>query len=124
MSELKVCSLFSGIGGFERGFSRTSFEPILMCENDPAAQAVLKSKFPDCDLQVDVRKISKLPYSDVLTAGWPCQDLSQAGKTAGFRGARSGLVSEVFRLIRSAKQVPTAIASKRTRGRTLLLLDR
>ena len=82
------------------------FKPILMCENDPVAQAVLRSKFPDCDLQVDVRKIKKIPYSDVLTAGWPCQDLSQAGKTAGFRGARSGLVSEVFRLIRGSKRRP------------------
>ena len=106
MSELKVCSLFSGIGGFERGLFRTGFNPILLCENDPAAQAVLKSKFPDCDLQADVTKIAKLPYCDVLTAGWPCQDLSQAGKTAGFRGSRSGLVSEVFRLIKSADRKP------------------
>jgi DNA (cytosine-5)-methyltransferase 1 len=109
MSEFKVCSLFSGIGGFERGLSRVGFEPILMCENDPAAQAVLKSKFPDCDLQIDVRKISKMPSCDVLTAGWPCQDLSQAGKTAGFRGAQSGLVSEVFRLIRASKRKPQFI---------------
>lgn len=106
MSEFKVCSLFSGIGGFERGLSRTGFEPILMCENDPAAQAVLQSKFPDCGLEADVRKISKIPYCDVLTAGWPCQDLSQAGKTAGFSGARSGLVSEVFRLIQASKRKP------------------
>ena len=109
MSALKVSSLFSGIGGFERGLSRAGFEPILMCENDLAAQAVLRARFPDCDLHVDIREISKLPNSDVITAGWPCQDLSQAGKTAGFIGARSGLISEVFRLVQSSRKKPQFI---------------
>jgi len=106
---LRVCSLFSGIGGFEVGLERAGFEVVLACDNDPAAIAVLKKRFPDVPVRRDIEKIQSLPRCDLLTAGWPCQDLSQAGAVAGHNGARSGLVRNVFRLIAKAKKKPAFV---------------
>ncbi|MDJ0114886.1 DNA cytosine methyltransferase, partial [Rhodococcus erythropolis] len=73
----------------------------LLCEIDPGAQAVLRSRFADVPLHGDVTKLRALPSDiELVAAGFPCQDLSQAGKTAGITGARSGLVDEVFRLVK------------------------
>ena len=97
---LKVAGLFAGIGGFELGLSRAGHEAVVLCENDPSAKAVLEARFPDIDLVPDVRDLRDLPSgTDMIAAGFPCQDLSQAGDTRGIKGARSGLVSEVFRLL-------------------------
>jgi DNA (cytosine-5)-methyltransferase 1 len=63
---------------------------------------------PGVPLVPDVRSIRSLPSVDLLAAGFPCQDLSQAGMTAGINGAKSGLVDEVFRLLSShRRQSPT-----------------
>jgi DNA (cytosine-5)-methyltransferase 1 len=86
---MRVASLFSGIGGFELGLSRVGFETVLMCENDDFARSVLHHQFPGILVRKDVRALKKLPKCDILTAGWPCQDLSQAGKTAGLGGHRN-----------------------------------
>jgi DNA (cytosine-5)-methyltransferase 1 len=95
-----VTGLFSGIGGIERGLHRAGHKSILLCENDPAAAAVLNARFKDIDLHDDIRTLRTLPRKTTLiAAGFPCQDLSQAGKTIGIAGARSGLVGEVFRLV-------------------------
>ena len=97
---MKVAGLFAGIGGIELGFRRAGFETGLFCEIEPAAKAVLEAQFPDVPVIDDVRAIPSLPGDiEVLTAGFPCQDLSQAGRTKGIDGARSGLVREVFRLL-------------------------
>lgn len=104
--QLKVCSLFSGIGGFELGLSRAGFETVLMCEKDELARSVLKFHFPETPIRADVTKLRQLPDCDLLTAGWPCQDLSQAGRTVGIVGDQSGLVSEVFRLVKSKRNRP------------------
>jgi len=109
MSKLRICSLFSGIGGFEVGLGNSLFEPIMFCENDPAAQAVLRCKFPDIDLCEDIKTLRSLPKCEVVTAGWPCQDLSQAGRTLGITGTRSGLVGEVFRLLDASVVKPKII---------------
>ena len=62
--------------------------------------AVLSHRFPEIDLHDDVRTLQALPEDTTLVvAGFPCQDLSQAGTTKGLAGSRSGLVGEVFRLI-------------------------
>jgi DNA (cytosine-5)-methyltransferase 1 len=98
--------LFSGIGGFELGLSRAGFETVMMCERDPLAKEVLQQRFPRIPIRSDVTEIQRLPNCDLLTAGWPCQDLSQAGRTAGLVGERSGLVSEVFRLLSAKKTKP------------------
>ncbi|MEY2936625.1 MAG: hypothetical protein RL033_7374 [Pseudomonadota bacterium] len=65
---------------------------------------MLAERFPGVRLHADVRTLERLPRGiELLSAGFPCQDLSQAGRTAGISGARSGLVHEVFRLLRVRK---------------------
>jgi DNA (cytosine-5)-methyltransferase 1 len=95
-----VAGLFAGVGGIERGLHRAGHRTQLLCENDPGAMEVLKARFPETALCGDVRQLASLPRDTTLiAAGFPCQDLSQAGKTTGIAGARSGLVGEVFRLL-------------------------
>jgi len=103
---LTTAGLFAGIGGLELGFHQAGHETTLLCEIEPHAHAVLRTKFPDSDLHADVRKLKTLPKIDLLAAGFPCQDLSQAGKTAGIKGKNSGLVGEVFRLLEGARRAP------------------
>ena len=101
-----VAGLFAGVGGFEKGLAAAGHETELFCEIDPPAKAVLEARFPGVPVVEDVRELAELPPRvDLMTAGFPCQDLSQAGRTAGIRGARSGLVGEVFRLL-EARPVP------------------
>ncbi len=100
MSGHRAVALFAGIGGLEVGLHRHGWATELFCEVDPAAQAVLAVRFPGVDQHDDVTRLRALPYGvDLVAAGFPCQDLSQAGPTAGIGGTRSGLVDEVFRLI-------------------------
>jgi len=107
--QMRVVSLFSGIGGFELGLSRAGYETVLMCENDDLARSVLHHQFPGIPVRKDVRSLKRLPKCDIVTAGWPCQDLSQAGKTAGLDGQSSGLISEVFRVVEASKDKPDYI---------------
>lgn len=96
----EVAGLFAGVGGIERGLARSGHRATLLCENDSAASEVLRTRFPDVAACGDIRKLARLPRRTTLVAaGFPCQDLSQAGKTTGIAGARSGLVGEVFRLL-------------------------
>jgi len=103
---LRAAGLFAGIGGIEVGLERSGHETALLCEIDDGARAVLEKRFPGVDCPPDVTKLRALP-SDIslLTAGFPCQDLSQAGQTRGIAGARSGLIAEVLRLL-SRRPVP------------------
>jgi DNA (cytosine-5)-methyltransferase 1 len=103
---MSAVSLFSGIGGLELGLEEHGFETKLFCEVDPAAAAVLGNWFPEVPLHDDVRTLKVLPSCEILTAGFPCQDLSLAGSKAGLQGQRSGLVGEVFRLLRSTRRKP------------------
>lgn len=101
---LRSAGLFAGIGGIELGLTRAGHETDLLCECDAGASAVLAERFPGVRLHADVRSLARLPRGiELLSAGFPCQDLSQAGRTAGLAGARSGLVHEVFRLLRVRK---------------------
>jgi len=97
---MKTVGLFAGVGGFELGLGRAGHSTELLCEIEPGAQAVLRAKFPKVKLHDDVTTLRELPRgTELVVGGFPCQDLSQAGKTAGIEGARSGLVGEVFRLL-------------------------
>ena len=97
---MKTVGLFAGVGGLELGLSRAGHGTELLCEIEPGAQAVLRAKFPEVALHDDVTTLRTLPKgTELLVGGFPCQDLSQAGKTAGIEGSRSGLVGEVFRLL-------------------------
>lgn len=97
---LVVSGLFAGIGGVELGLARAGHESSLLCEIDPGALAVLEERLPHGKLAKDVRMLKALPRdTQLLAAGFPCQDLSQAGKTRGIRGKESGLIGQVFRLL-------------------------
>jgi DNA (cytosine-5)-methyltransferase 1 len=97
---LKVVGLFAGIGGLELGLQRAGHKTRLLCELDPRARAVLDKHFEDVPKHDDVCTLAEIPRgTDLVTAGFPCQDLSQAGMTRGIKGSRSGLVGEVFRLL-------------------------
>jgi DNA (cytosine-5)-methyltransferase 1 len=100
---MRNVGLFAGIGGIEVGLHRAGHRTALLCEIDPGARAVLAARFPRVPIVGDVRDIVALPDADMLSAGFPCQDLSQAGKTVGIRGKQSGLIDEVFRLAADAK---------------------
>lgn len=104
---MRVAALFAGIGGIEVGLHQSGYRTTLLCEWDPAAKRVLASRFPDVELVGDIAELNDLPQVDVVSAGFPCQDLSQAGRTAGIRGERSGLVDHVFRLLDNADHEPT-----------------
>src|SRR4051812_10272949 len=98
-----VAGLFAGIGGIELGLQRAGAEGVLLCEIDAAASAVLRSHFPDAQFVADVRTLEKLPDVDIISAGFPCQDLSVAGKRAGILGANSGLVQHLLRILASIR---------------------
>lgn len=103
---LRAVGLFGGIGGFEVGFAQEGVAVTAFCERDEAAQAVLKARFPGVACFNDVTSMRELPECEILTAGFPCQDLSQAGPLAGIKGEKSGLVTHVFRLLRNANPFP------------------
>jgi DNA (cytosine-5)-methyltransferase 1 len=96
----RVVSLFSGIAGIELGLATSGFQTELFCESWPPARAVLRRHFEGVPIEQDVRSLRSLPCADLLTAGFPCSDLSQAGRMAGIYGSQSGLVGEAFRLLR------------------------
>jgi DNA (cytosine-5)-methyltransferase 1 len=101
---MKTVSLFSGIGGIEVGLEKHGFKTLLFCEVDPIARAVLAHHFPNADVENDVLSLQKLPDSDLVTAGFPCQDLSQAGAKRGIEGAKSGLVKRLLELLEKKKR--------------------
>ena len=105
--KLKVLDLFSGIGGFSLGLERTGgFETVAFCEIEEFPRRVLAKHWPGVPCYHDVTKLTSDILDrdgisvDVITGGFPCQDISTAGKQAGMdAGTRSGLWSEIVRLI-------------------------
>ena len=101
---MKAVGLFAGIGGIELGLHASDHETALLCEIEPAAQLVLRERFPGVELADDVRFLDEVPPGvDLVAGGFPCQDLSQAGRTAGISGGNSGLVTHLFRLVDERK---------------------
>jgi DNA-cytosine methyltransferase len=97
---MRTLSLFSGIGGFDLGFERAGMTVVGVCEIDKHAQKILQRHFPDATLHDDVRKVHYARGSvDLVCGGFPCQDLSVAGKRRGLDGERSGLWFEFARII-------------------------
>ena len=105
--KLRVLDLFSGIGGFSLGLERTGgFETVAFCEIEPFPRRVLAKHWPGVPCYDDVRTLTADVLRrdgiavDVITGGFPCQDLSVAGKQRGMgEGTRSGLWSEIVRLV-------------------------
>lgn len=101
---LNMVSLFAGIGGFELGFHRAGIETTMACEIDEIAQHVLKTNMPGIRVENDICALDKLPEeTDILCAGFPCQDLSTIGVKTCLDGERSSLVREVFRLLQNQR---------------------
>ena len=102
---MNVLDLFSGIGGFSLGLERAGMRTVAFCEIDPYARAVLRKHWPDVPCYEDVRELTADRLArdgitvDVICGGFPCQDISHAGKGAGLDGERSGLWSEIARLV-------------------------
>jgi DNA (cytosine-5)-methyltransferase 1 len=107
MSKLRVLDLFSGIGGFSLGLERAGgFETVAFCEIEPFPRKVLAKHWPGVPCYNDVRTLDAATLSrdgiavDVITGGFPCQDISVAGRQRGMGGdTRSGLWSEIVRLV-------------------------
>lgn len=104
--KLKVLDLFSGIGGFSLGLERTGgFETVAFCEIEDYPRRVLKKHWPDVPCFEDIRELTKDVLDakgivpDIIAGGFPCQDISVAGRQAGIEAERSGLWSEFARLI-------------------------
>jgi DNA (cytosine-5)-methyltransferase 1 len=102
--KFNITALFGGIGGMELGLHRHGHRTTLFCENDAEATSVLVKWFPDVPINFDVRNTDRLAAeiqrgSNLLTAGFPCTNLSQAGRMEGLDGSQSGLVRKVFDLI-------------------------
>jgi DNA (cytosine-5)-methyltransferase 1 len=103
---VKVLDLFSGIGGFSLGLERAGMETVAFCEIDPFCQKVLKKHWADVPCYNDVTKLTKevldndgVRTIDVICGGFPCQDLSGAGRQKGLSATRSGLWFEMLRII-------------------------
>lgn len=102
---MNVGSLFAGIGGFDLGLERAGMRIDWQVELDPYCRAVLARHFPEAERFEDVREVGaeSLCPVDLICGGFPCQDLSAAGRGAGIDGARSGLWAEFARIVRELR---------------------
>lgn len=94
-------SLFAGIGGFDLGFERAGIKTIWQVEINEFCRKILERHFPDAKRFGDIRECGKhnLESVDIISGGFPCQDISRAGLMAGIEGERSGLWKEYHRII-------------------------
>ena len=106
VAQLRVLDLFSGIGGFSLGLERTGgFKTVAFCEIEAYPRRVLAKHWPGVPIYDDVRTLTAERLRadgiavDVICGGFPCQDISPAGKRAGIDGERSGLWAEMARLV-------------------------
>lgn len=103
--KLRVLDLFSGIGGFSLGLERAGMQTVAFCEIEQFPRRVLRKHWPKVPIYEDVRTLTAARLAadgigvDVICGGFPCQDISVAGKGAGIEGERSGLWKEYARLI-------------------------
>jgi len=98
---MRVLDLFSGIGGFSLGLERAGMTTVAFCEIEEFPRRVLAKHWPTVPIFKDVRTLkgSDVEAVDVICGGFPCQDISFAGKGAGIEGERSGLWREYARLV-------------------------
>tara|TARA_R100000781_G_scaffold95851_1_gene59953 strand:+ start:508 stop:1740 length:1233 start_codon:yes stop_codon:yes gene_type:complete len=127
----KVLDLFSGIGGFSKGLEDTGgFETVAFCEFDEHARKVLSKHWKGVKQYTDIRELTYEQLQadgikpTVLTGGFPCQDISVAGKQAGIIGERSSLWSEYYRLIKDVQPtwaIIENVSALRSKGLALVL---
>tara|TARA_R100001082_G_C4355048_1_gene156431 strand:- start:327 stop:1550 length:1224 start_codon:yes stop_codon:yes gene_type:complete len=127
----KVLDLFSGIGGFSLGLQNTGgFETVAFCEIEPYCHRVLNKHWKDVPIYNDIKELTYDTLQadgiepDVITGGFPCQDISVAGKQKGIIGERSSLWSEYARLIEDVRPkwaIIENVPTLRSKGLTLVL---
>jgi len=102
---MKHASFFSGVGGLDLGFERAGIETVSVSEIDPYANAVLAERFPSAINLGSISEVQahEIPEADIWSGGFPCQDLSVAGKRAGFAGRRSSLAFTFIDLMAERK---------------------
>ena len=139
---MRAISLFSGCGGFEVGFDMAGIETVLQAESDPWCLSVLARHWPDVRRVDDVRSVTNASCAgfggretgqnsvDLIYGGFPCQDVSVAGKRAGLSGERSGLWSEFQRVLSELRprwtvieNVPGLLSSNRGLDFLRILVD-
>ena len=124
-----IGSLFSGIGGLELGLEWSGLGKVAwQVEKEPFARRVLAKHWPDVGRFEDVCTVGKhcLEPVDIICGGFPCQDISFAGKGAGIAGERSGLWREYARLVRELGPrlvIVENVSALRTRGLETVLRD-
>jgi DNA (cytosine-5)-methyltransferase 1 len=138
VKRLRVLDLFSGIGGISLGLHRSGMTTAAFCEIEPFPRAVLAKNFPGVKIYDDVKLLSSYILRmdgvvgpgrsiDVIAGGFPCQDISVAGKGAGIKeGTRSGLWFEMLRLVREIRPrwvVAENVPALRTRGADRVIAD-
>jgi DNA (cytosine-5)-methyltransferase 1 len=136
MSDLTAVSLFAGVGGFELALNNNGVKVVASVEIDDAARGLLKYKFPDTKLFSDVKEVTGndlisagfIPERGIIVGGFPCQDLSVAGRRAGLDGERSGLYWEIVRLAEETQSkwlvlenVPGLLTSQKGRDMGIVL---
>jgi DNA (cytosine-5)-methyltransferase 1 len=129
-------SLFAGVGGFDLALERAGIKVVASVEIDKKAQAILKKHFPNAEQFNDVTEVTGEqliqagfnPANGIITGGFPCQDLSVAGKRAGLAGKRSGLFWEICRIIDETRSqtvilenVPGLLSSNNGRDMAVVL---
>ena len=133
MSKLRTLDLFAGIGGFSLGLERTGgFETVAFCEIEEFPRKVLAKHWPDVPCYRDVRELTAARLAadgiavDVITGGFPCQDISCAGYKVGIGGERSGLWTHLARLadeIRPQYLIVENVGALLSRGLDVVLGD-
>lgn len=120
---MKLLSLFSGIGTTELAARKLGFETAAFCEIDSFAQSILRKRFPGVPICTDIRSMKGDEFGtvDAVFGGFPCQDLSVAGRRAGLEGERSGLWFEMLRIVRNIR--PRYVLAENVRGAINLALD-
>ena len=107
---MKAVSLFAGVGGFDLALTQNGAEMVASVEIDKHARKILERQFPTTTHLEDVKNVTGKQLFDlgfnsdgIIVGGFPCQDLSVAGKRRGLAGERSGLFFEVVRLLEETK---------------------
>ncbi len=120
---MRLLSLFSGVGTTELAAKELGFETIGFCEIDSFAQSILCKRFPCVPICKDIKSMKGDEFGavDVVCGGFPCQDLSVAGRKAGLEGERSGLWFEMLRIVREVR--PRYVLAENVRGAINLALD-
>ena len=127
---MKILDLFSGIGGFSLGLEKAGMQTAMFCEIEPFCRRVLAKHWPGVPIHDDVRTMGAELLArhgvavDLVCGGFPCQDLSVAGKGAGLTGSRSGLWFEYLRVIEETRPrwvVIENVPALRSRGLDIVL---